>query len=60
MGDHMIDAQISHTIEAMRIDLEMNLTAIRMGIGEITEDFLVLHQLKEENSHKKIVSPTTK
>ena len=42
--DHMTNAQISHSIEAMDIDLEMNLSTIRMGTGETMETFLVLHR----------------
>ena len=47
----MIDAQISRSI-ALGIDLEKNLRTIRMGARKTTEDFLVLHQLKEETSHQ--------
>ena len=41
--DHMINAQISHSLEAMEIDLEMNLSTIRMETGETMEGFLVPH-----------------
>ena len=50
--DHMVKAQISHSIEAMEIDLEMDLSTIIMGTGEIVETFLVLHRLKGETFHK--------
>ena len=52
MEDHMTKAQISHSIEAMETDLEMNLSTIRMETGETMELFLVLRRLKEETSHK--------
>ena len=47
MKDHMINAQISHLIQAMDIDLEMEFSTIRMGTGETMEIFLVLHRPKE-------------
>ena len=50
--DHMTNAQISHSIEAMETDPEMNLSTTRMGTGEQMETFLVHHRLKEETSHK--------
>ena len=50
----MINAQISHLIEAMETDLEMNLSAIRKGTGGTMEIFLVLHQIQEETFHKTI------
>ena len=43
MEDHMINAQISHSIEAMGIDLEMNLSTIRIATGETMKNFLVPH-----------------
>ena len=52
MEDHMINTQISHSIEVMEIDLEIHLATIRMETGETMETFLVLHQLKGKNSHK--------
>ena len=52
MEDHTINSQISHSIEAMEIGLEMNLSTIRMEIGETMEDFLVPHRSKGETSHK--------
>ena len=50
--DPLINAQISHSIEAMETDPEMNLSTIRTGTGETMETFLVLHRLKGEISHK--------
>ena len=52
MEDHMINAQISHSIEVTEIDLGMDLSTIRMGIGVAMETLLVLHQLKGETFHK--------
>ena len=52
MEDHLINAQISHSKEAMEIDLGMNLITIRMETGETMEDFPVLHQTKDEISHR--------
>ena len=52
MEDHMINAQISHSTEAMEIVPEMDLSIIRMGPGETTETSLNLHLLKGEASHK--------
>ena len=49
MGDHLINAQISHSIETMEIDLGMVLSTTRMGTGETMEIFLFLHRPKEEN-----------
>ena len=50
--DHMINAQISHSIDMMEIDLKMDLLLTRMGTGEQMETFLVHHRLKEETSSK--------
>ena len=50
--DHITDAQISHSIEAMETDHEMDPLTIRKGIGETMEIFLVLHRPKVEISHK--------
>ena len=44
----MINAQISHSIQAMEIDIEMDLSTNRMETGEAVETFLVLHLLKGE------------
>ena len=52
--NHMTNAQISHLIEAMGTDPEMNLSTIRMGTGGTMETFLVLHQIQEETCHKTI------
>ena len=50
--DHTINAQISSSIEKIKIDLEMDLSTTRMGTGETMEIFPVLHRLKGETSHK--------
>ena len=50
--DHMTNAQVSHSIETMETDLEMDPPTIRMGTGETMETFLVLHRLKGETSHR--------
>ena len=52
MEDHMINAQISHLIGTMGIDLEKNLSTIGMETGKTVEDFLVPHRIKGETSHK--------
>ena len=52
MGDHMINAQTNLSIEAMEIDLEMDLSTIRMGARNTMEIFLILHRLKRETPHK--------
>ena len=54
IGDHLINAQISHSIETMETDPDMNLSTTRMGTGETMGTFLVLHQIQEETSHKTI------
>ena len=66
MEDHKINAQISHSIEAMEIDLEMDYSTIRMGTGETVENFPVLHRFERLIFHKKIhiakqevINPTT-
>ena len=46
--DHMTNAQISHSIEAMENDPEMDLSIFRTGPVEAMETPLVLHQLKGE------------
>ena len=51
MENHMSNAQISHSIEAIETDLKMNLSTIRMETGEAMENFLVLHRLQGETSH---------
>ena len=64
--DHMINAQISRSIETIEIDLERDLSTTRMGTGETMEIFPVLHRLKGETSHKifpianqEVIKPTT-
>ena len=52
--DHLTNAQISHSIELMETDPDMNLSTTRMGTGGAMETFLVLHQIQEETSHKTI------
>ena len=52
MEDRLINAQISHLIEAMETDLAMNLSTISVETGGTMETFLVLHRLKGETSHK--------
>ena len=49
---HMINAQSSHSIEIMEIDLEMNLSTTRMGTDDTMAIFLILLRLKEETSHE--------
>ena len=46
MEDHMVNAQISHSIDAMEIDIEMKLSTIRMETGEAVENFPVFHPSK--------------
>ena len=52
--DQLISAQISHLIETMETDPDMNLSTTRMGTGGTMETFLVLHQIQEETSHNTI------
>ena len=54
MEDHLINAQISHSIETMEIDPEMDPSTIRLETGGTKGTFLVLHQIQEETSHKTI------
>ena len=54
IDDHLINVQISHLIETMETDPDMNLSTTRMGIGGTMGTFLVLHQIQEETSHKTI------
>ena len=58
--DHMTNAQISHSIEAMETDPERNLSTIRMGTGGTMETFLVLRRLQGETSLKIFLSPSKK
>ena len=52
MEDHLINAQINHSIETMEIDPEMDPSTIRMETGGPMETFLAPHQIQEETSHK--------
>ena len=52
IDDHLINAQISHSIETMETDPDMNLSTTRMGTGGTMGTFLVLHQIPEETSRK--------
>ena len=54
IDDHLINDQISHLIETMETDPEMNFSTTRMGTGRTMGTFLVLHQIQEEISHKTI------
>ena len=54
IDNHLINAQISHLIETMETDPDMNLSTTRMGTGGTMGTFLVLHQIQEETSHKTI------
>ena len=60
MEDHIVNAQISHSMEATEIDLKTNLTTIRLETGETREDFLVPHRSKERLLTKYFISPTKK
>ena len=60
MEYHMINAKINHLIEAMKIDLEMDLSTIRKETRDAMENFLFLHRLRGETCHKKIILPTKK
>ena len=65
MGDLVISAKISHSIETMVIDLEMDLSTIRMETGETLETFPVLHWFKGEISlldttNQELIPPTKK
>ena len=66
MEDPLINAQISHLIKTIEIDLEMDLLTTRMRTGEIMEFFLVPHRTKGDTSHKitptanqEVIKPTT-
>ena len=50
--EHMINAQINHSKETMEIDLEIDLSTIRMETGEKMENIIVLHRPKGEISRK--------
>ena len=52
MEDHLINAQINHSIETMEIDPEKYPSTIRKETGGPMETFLAPHQIQEETSHK--------
>ena len=52
MEDHIINAQISHSIEVMEIDLPTNLSRITKERGKAMENFFVLDRLKGQTSDK--------
>ena len=52
IDDHLINAPISHLLETMETDPDLNLSTTRMGTGGTMGTFLVLHQIQEETSHK--------
>ena len=52
IDDHLINAQISHSIETMETDPDMNLLTTRMGTRGTMGTFLVPHQIQEETSPK--------
>ena len=52
IDDHLTNAQISHSIETMEIDPEMDPSTIRMEAGGTMGTFPVLHQIQEETSHR--------
>ena len=52
IDDHLINVQISHLIETMETDPDLNLSTTTMGAGGTMGTFLVLHQIQEETSHK--------
>ena len=52
MEDHMTNAGISHSKEAMEIEFEMNLSTTRERTGETMENVPVLRRLKGETSHE--------
>ena len=64
--DHMINAQISNSIEMTEIDLGMVLSTTQMGTGETMEISLVLHRVKGETirrivqtANQDMIGPTT-
>ena len=52
IDDHLINVQISHLIETMETDPDMNLSTTRVGTGGTMGSFVVLHQIQEQTSHK--------
>ena len=60
MEDHMISAQISFPIEAMKIGPEIDLSLFKMGHGETTETFSFSIDFKERILTKHFLPPTMK
>ena len=60
MEGHMINAQINHPLEAIEIDLEMDLSTAKMRTGEAKKVFLFVHRLQGATSHKNFIPPTKK
>ena len=63
--NRLINAKISHSTETMVMDLETDLSTIRMGTGDTMETFLVPHRLKGETilktvhtANQEVISPT--
>ena len=63
---HMINVQISNSIEMTEIDLGMVLSTTRIGIGETMGISLVLHRLEGktirrivQTANQEVISPTT-
>ena len=54
IDDHMTNARISHLLETMETDPDMNFSTTRMGTGGTMEIFLVPHQTQEDTSQKTI------
>ena len=52
MENHVINAQISHSLEVMENELELNRSIIEIETGETMETFIVLDRLKGETFHK--------
>ena len=64
--DHMINAQITNSLEMTKIYLGMVLSTTRMGTDEAMEIFVVVHRLKGETScrivhtaNQEVINPTT-
>ena len=55
--NHMINAKISHSTEMMEMDLETDLSTIRMGTGDTMETFLDPHRLKGETIRETVHTP---
>ena len=61
----MINAKINHSTETMEMDLETDLSTIRMGTGDTMENFLIPHRFKGKTVRKtvqsgkqEVISPT--